>query len=176
MARLKIDERFLTEEESHMNRIFVAALLAMIAVTTAFGQDERADKNKVIVRRIFTDILSQGKFEVAAEIYAKDFVNHGTIKDLGFDESEAVDHGWRAAFPDLKLTVEREMAEGDFVTVLWRGRGTNTGSGNGLNATGKIAEGRGISIFRIVDGRIKEEWTETSQLVILRQLGLFPGR
>jgi len=128
------------------------------------------------VRRIFTDILSQGRFEVASEIYAKDFVNHEATRDLGLDESQAVDHGWRAAFPDLELTVEREIAEGDFVTVVWRGRGTNTGRGNGLDATGKAAEGRGISIFRIVDGRIKEEWTETSQLLILRQLGLFPGR
>ena len=128
------------------------------------------------MRRIFTDILSQGRFEVASEIYAKDFVNHEATRDLGLDESQAVDHGWRAAFPDLELTVEREIAEGDFVTVVWRGRGTNTGRGNGLDATGKAAEGRGISIFRIVDGRIKEEWTETSQLLILRQLGLFPGR
>jgi predicted ester cyclase len=159
-----------------MNRILVAALLTILAVTAAFGQDERGEKNKAIVRRVFTEILSQGKFEVAAEIYAKDFVNHETTKDLGFDESQAVDHGWRAAFPDLDLTVEREMAEGDFVTVLWKGVGTNTGSGNGLNATGKKANGRGISIFRVVDGRIKEEWTETSQLLILRQLGLFPGR
>ena len=159
-----------------MNQIFVAAALAMFAVTPAVGKDLRADKNKAVVRRVFTEILSQGKFDVAAEIYAKDFVNHETTKDLNFDESQAVDHGWRAAFPDLELTVEREIAEGDFVTVLWRGRGTNTGSGNGLNATGKRAEGRGISIFRVVDGRIKEEWTETSQLLILRQLGLFPGR
>ena len=159
-----------------MNRIFVAAVVAILAVTPAFGKDRRADKNKAIVRRIFIDILSQGKFEVAAEIYAKDFVNHGTTKDVGFDESQAVDHGWRAAFPDLEMTVEREIAEGDFVTVLWRGRGTNTGSGNGLNATGKKTEGRGISIFRVVDGRVKEEWTEYSQLLILRQLGLFPGR
>jgi len=158
-----------------MNRILVAAVVAIVAVTPVFGKDQRADKNKAIVRRIFTDILSQGRFEVAAEIYAKDFVNHG-VKDLGFDESQAVDRGWRAAFPDLETIVEREIAEGDFVTVLWRGRGTNTGSGNGLNATGKKAEGRGISIFRVVDGRIKEEWTETSELLILRQLGLFPGR
>src|ERR1700733_7205105 len=159
-----------------MNRIFVAALLAILAVTAALGQDDRAEKNKATVRRVFTDILSQGKFEVAAEIYAKDFVNHEPVKDLGFDESQAVDRGWRAAFPDLEVTIEREIAEGDFVTVLWRGRGTNTGIGNGLNATGKKAEGRGISVFRVVDGRIKEEWTETSQLLILRQLGLFPGR
>jgi len=159
-----------------MNRILVAAVLATLAVTPGVGKDRRADRNKAVVRRVFTDILSQGKFEVAAEIYAKDFVNHEATKDLNFDESEAVDHGWRAAFPDLELTVEREIAEDDFVTVLWSGRGTNTGSGNGLNATGKRAEGRGISIFRVVDGRIKEEWTETSQLLILRQLGLFPGR
>ena len=159
-----------------MNRIFVAAVLAIFAVTASFGKAESADKNKAVVRRIFADILSQGKFEVASEIYAKDFVNHGTTKDLGLDESEAVDHGWRAAFPDLEVTVEREIAEGDFVTVLWRGRGTNTGSGNGLNATGKKTEGRGISIFRVMDGRVKEEWTEYSQLLILRQLGLFPGR
>jgi hypothetical protein len=93
-----------------MNRILVAAVLAILAITPAFSKDLRADKNKAIVRRVFTDILSQGRFEVAAEIYAKDFVNHETTKDLGFDESEAVDRGWRAAFPDLELTVEREIA------------------------------------------------------------------
>lgn len=157
-----------------MNRMVAAAALAILMVTASFAKDRQAERNKAIVRRVFTDILTQGKFEVAAEIYAKDYVNHETTKDLGFDESEAVDHGWRAAFPDLELTVEREIAEGDFVTVLWRGRGTNTGSGNGLPATGKKTEGRGISIFRVVDGKITEEWTETSQLVILRQLGLAP--
>ena len=159
-----------------MNRIIATTGLAILMATASAAQDQRADRNKAVVRKVFTDILSQGKFEVADEIYAKDFVNHDTAKDLNFDESEAIDHGWRAAFPDLELTVEREIAEDDFVTVLWRGRGTNTGSGNGLNATGKRAEGRGISIFHVVDGRIKEEWTETSQLLILRQLGLFPGR
>lgn len=159
-----------------MNHVFVAGVLMILAVTPAFGQDLRADKNKTVVRRVFTDILSQGKFEVAPEIYAKDFVNHDSSKDLTFDESEAVDHGWRAAFPDLELTIEKEISDGDFVTVLWRGRGTNTGTGNGLAATGKKTDGRGISIFRVVDGKIKEEWTETSQLLILRQLGLFPPR
>jgi predicted ester cyclase len=159
-----------------MNRIFAAAVLVFLAVTATFGQDQRAEKNKALVRRVFTDILSQGKYELASEILAKDFVNHGTTKDLAFDENLADVRGWRAAFPDLEVTVEREIAEGDFVTVLWRGVGTNTGSGNGLNATGKKADGRGISIFRVADGRVKEEWTEYSQLLILRQLGLFPAQ
>jgi predicted ester cyclase len=160
-----------------MNRIFVAAVLATLAVTaSAFGKDEGVEKNNTIVRRVFTEIFSQGKYQVLAELYARDFVNHGTAKAMGFDENQADIQGWRAAFPDLELIVEREIAEGDLVTVMWRGRGTNTGSGNGLNATGKKAEGRGISIFRVVDGKIKEEWTEYSELFLMRQLGLFPGR
>jgi predicted ester cyclase len=159
-----------------MNRILVAATLAALAVTATFGKPDRAEQNKEVVRKVFTDILSQGKFELAPEIYAKDFVNHGATKDIGLDESQAGDRGWRAAFPDLQMTIEQEIAQGDFVTVLWRGRGTNTGAGNGLNATGKKADGRGISIFRVADGKIKEEWTEYSGVLILQQLGLMPVR
>lgn len=74
-----------------MNRIFVAATALAVTVTPAFGKDLRAEKNKAVVRRVFTDILSQAKFEVAAEIYARDYVNHEPTRDLGFDESEAVE-------------------------------------------------------------------------------------
>src|SRR5580704_14426188 len=73
------------KKELHMYRILIAAVVAIVAVTPVFGKDLRADKNKAIVRRIFTDILSQGRFEVAPEIYAKDFVNHETTRDLGID-------------------------------------------------------------------------------------------
>jgi predicted ester cyclase len=159
-----------------MNRIIIATGVAILLVTASFAQDQHSENNKAIVRKVFIDILSQGKFEVASEVFAKDFVNHGTTKDIGLDEDQANNHGWRTAFPDLEITIDREIAEGDFVTVLWRARGTNTGSGNGLNATGKKTEGRGISVFRVVDGRIEEEWTEFSQLLILRQMGLLPGR
>jgi steroid delta-isomerase-like uncharacterized protein len=161
---------------SKMKRVIATSGLAVLMVTASLAQDQHADRNKAVVRKVFIDILSQGKYDVAAEIYAKDFVNHDTTKDLGVEEDQTNNRGWRAAFPDLEITVEREIAEGDFVTVLWRAKGTNTGSGNGLNATGKKTEGRGISVFRLADGKMKEEWTEFSQLLILRQLGLLPGR
>lgn len=158
-----------------MTPIVATTGLAILVMTASFAQDRQADKNKAVVRRVFTDILSQGRFEAAAGIYDKDFVNHDTNKDLGVEEDQANNRGWRAAFPDLEIEVEREVAEGDFVTVLWNARGTNTGSGNGLNATGKKTEGRGISVFRLADGKVKEEWTEFSQLLVLRQLGLLPA-
>jgi predicted ester cyclase len=160
-----------------MKRMLVTTALAMAAVMAPLGRAERtSERNKAVVRRVFTEILSEGKFDVGAEIYAKEYVNHGTTKDIGFAASQASDRGWRAAFPDLEMTVEKEIADGEFVTVLWRGRGTNTGNGNGLNATGKKVDGRGISIFRVVDGKIEEEWTEYSGLLILQQLGLYPTR
>ena len=157
-----------------MDRILVIAAIAIIAISPSVAKDQKAENNKAIVRKVFLDILSQGKYEVTEEIYAQDFVNHGTTKDLGRDADEANNRGWRAAFPDLDLNVKREIAEGDFVTVLWEAQGTNTGNGNGLSATGKKTQGRGISVFRVVNGKIKEEWTEFSQLLVLQQLGLVP--
>ena len=56
--------------------------------------------------------------------------------------------------------------------VYWVARGTNTGTGNGLPATGKKVEQSGITIWRIVDGKIKEEWSAFDQLSMMKQLGL----
>jgi steroid delta-isomerase-like uncharacterized protein len=72
------------------------------------------------------------------------------------------------------MTVLQEIAEGDLVTVLWTGTGTNTGEGNGLPATGKSGRIRGITIWRIVNGKITEEWSEFDQHSIMEQLGLAP--
>jgi predicted ester cyclase len=74
------------------------------------------------------------------------------------------------------MTVDKIVAEGDLVVVRFIGEGTNTGSGNGLPATGKHLRAAGITIFRIVDGKIKEEWTSFDQMDLLMQLGLMPAR
>lgn len=131
-------------------------------------------RNKAVAHRVFDEILSQGKFEVADQIYAKNFVNHGLTRDADLKEDQDAARGWRQAFPDLKMTVVQEIAEGDMVTVLWTGTGTNTGQGNGLPATGKSGTVRGITIWRIVNGKITEEWSEFDQLRIMVQLGLVP--
>jgi steroid delta-isomerase-like uncharacterized protein len=162
------------KEDSQMNRILGIAAIVVFVASPSFAKDQKTEHNKAIVRKVFVDILSQGKYEVTDQIYAQDFINHGATKDIGRDADEGNNRGWRAAFPDLNLNVKKEIAEGDFVTVLWEARGTNTGTGNGLNATGKMTQGRGISVFRVADGKIEEEWTEFSQLLVLQQLGLAP--
>ena len=131
-------------------------------------------RNKEVASRVVTEILSGGNFELSNELYASDFVNHGQTRDIGLAEDQAAARGWKSAFPDMVMTPDKLVAEGDLVTVLWSARGTNTGSGNGLPATGKALSGRGITIWRIVDGRITEEWSAFDRLSIMQQLGLIP--
>ena len=149
--------------------IFLVSLVSLPALASNLQAE-----NKAVARRVFDEIFNQGKFEVADQIYAKDFVNHGRTRDIGLTEDQAAARGWKQAFPDLKMTVVQEIAEGNLVTVLWTGTGTNTAEGNGLPATGKSGQLRGITIWRIVNGKITEEWSEFDQLSILKQLGLVP--
>ena len=132
------------------------------------------EKNKAVARRVLDEILTQGTFAVANELYAPDFVNHGLKTSIGLKEDQAAARRWRDGFPDLKMTVEFMVAEDDLVTVLWTASGTNTGSWNGLPPTGKGGELRGITIWRIVDGKIREEWSAFDRLRIMQELGLIP--
>jgi steroid delta-isomerase-like uncharacterized protein len=134
------------------------------------------EENKAIARRAFEEILSQGHFELAEQLYAKDFVNHGIHRDASLEEDQAALKGWHQAFSDIAIVPEKLIAEGDLVSIYWIARGTNTGTGNGLPATGKKAELSGITIWRIVDGKIKEEWSAFDQLSMMQQLGLLPTK
>jgi len=134
------------------------------------------EQNKAIARRAFEEILSGGRFELAAQLYAKDFLNHGIHRDASLEEDQAALKGWHQAFSDISIVPEKLIAEGDLVTIYWIARGTNTGTGNGLPATGKKAELAGITIWRIVDGKIKEEWSAFDQLSMMQQLGLLPQK
>jgi len=163
VARIKAHSVFFT----------LIALLFAISPASAAPRPE-LEKNKAVARRVFDEIFNQGKFEVADEIYAKDFVNHGVHRDVGLKEDQDAARGWKLAFPDGKMTVLKEIAEGDLVTVLYTGTGTNTGEGNGLPATGKQIEARGITIWRIVNGKITEEWSEFDRLGIMKDLRLLP--
>ena len=146
-------------------------LLASIAYASSLQE-----QNKAIARRAFEEILSKGRFELAEQLYAKDFVNHGIHLNASLEEDQAALKGWHQAFPDISIVPEKLIAEGDLVTVYWIARGTNTGTGNGLRATGKKAEMAGITIWRIVNGKIKEEWSAFDQLSLMQQLGLLPAQ
>ena len=147
-----------------------------LLVTGLLFASSLPEQNKAIARRAFEEILSKGDFELAKQLYAKDFVNHGIHRDASLEEDQVALKSWHQAFPDVVISPEKLIAEDDLVTIYWIARGTNTGTGNGLPATGKKAELSGITIWRIVDGKIKEEWSAFDQLSMMQQLGLLPPR
>ena len=153
-------------------RIATAVYLALLLIGGQLFGATLQEQNKAIARRAFEEILSRGRFELAEQLYAKDFVNHGIHSNASLVEDQTALKGWHAAFPDVVIVPEKLIAEDDLVTIYWIARGTNTGTGNGLPATGKKAELAGITIWRIVDGKIKEEWSAFDQLSMMRQLGL----
>ena len=147
-------------------RLMATILLAL--VTLPCLADE-AEVNKALARRVYEDGLSRGIFTVP---YTEDFVGHGGSSTFTHEDGMKEAKGWRSAFPDLAVNVDLMVAEGDLVAVRWTARGTNTGTGNGIPATGRKVQVSGTAIFRFVDGRIAEEWTSANTLGLLKQLGL----
>ena len=78
------------------------------------------------------------------------------------------------AFPDLVVTVEDQIAEGDRVVTRWTARGTHGGEFLGIPPTGKEFTFKGVDIVRIVDGKIVEGWDVPDLFGLMRQLGLIP--
>ena len=157
-----------------MRLIRIVSACSLLIAGSLFASSLQ-EQNKAIAKRAFEELLSQGRYELAEQLYAKDFVNHGIHRDIGLDEDQTALKGWHQAFPDIAIIPEKLIAEGDLVTIYWIARGTNTGTGNGLPATSKKAELAGITIWRIVDGKIKEEWSAFDQLSMMQQLGLLPA-
>jgi steroid delta-isomerase-like uncharacterized protein len=127
------------------------------------------EQNKAIARRVFEEIFNQGKFEVANQIYAPDFINHGLHRDASLAEDQAAAQWEKQALPDLRMSVQMMVAERDLVTVLWLARGTNTHAAGWLPATGAKVELRGVTIWRIASGKIHEEWSAFDMLRVVRQ-------
>ena len=118
------------------------------------------EQNRALVRRVFEEVWNQGKLEVADEIYAADYVlrNPGVAEVRGIEALKELVTAYRAAFPDLRYTVEDLIAEGDKVAARWKVEGTHRGEMMGIPPTGKQAAVTGMSMVRIVGGKMVEDF------------------
>ena len=133
-------------------------------------------EGEALVSRFFEEFCNGRRAEVADEIIAEDYVAHGPQSPpaegpdgvrvrVGLYQ-DAVDGHW---------DVQELMSTGDDrVVARWIGRGTHRGELMGLEPTGKPIEVEAISVFRIADGKIAEEWTVWDALGLLQQVGAVP--
>jgi predicted ester cyclase len=81
----------------------------------------------------------------------------------------------RGAFPDARVTVEDQIAEGDKVVDRWTATGTPTGDLMSVPPTGRRIEVSGITISRFAGGKIVEDWYQGDDLGMMQQLGVIPS-
>jgi len=81
---------------------------------------------------------------------------------------------FRSAFPDLNVTTEDIVADGDRVVSRWTARGTHQGELMGIAPTGNRVTIKGIDVLRTAEGRIVERWAQSNDLELMQQLGVVP--
>jgi ketosteroid isomerase-like protein len=133
-------------------------------------------ESEALVRRFFEEFCNGRRAEVADEIVAADFVAHGPqappadgpdgVKARVGLYQDAVAGQW---------DVQEIFSCGDRVIARWVGRGSHQGELMGLEPTGRPIEVDAISIFRISDGKIAEEWTVWDALGLMQQVGAVPA-
>ena len=140
------------------------------------------EENKAIVQRFIQELWNDRNLQVADEIFATDCVTHqlrsGAEIVAAPRAAEAIKKHiseWLAGFPDLHFTVEQMIAEADRVVTQSVMQGTHEGTWLGIPPTGKRVLIRMMTIHRISNGRIAEDWVLVESLGFFQQLGLIPA-
>ena len=136
-----------------------------------------SEDRKALVRRFFDEAINKANFESAEKLLAADYVEHPQlpVASTGFSGFKEFVEMLSIAFPDLHVTIEDMVAEGDKVVVRLSISGTHKSTFLGsIPPTGKHVTWRGIDIIRIADGRIVERWGERDLLGLMQQLGVLP--
>lgn len=135
-----------------------------------------SEQNKAIVRRALEEVYSRGDLDLVDDLVAEDFVAHSSGPDLrGREAIKQYVRSLREAFPDLHMTIDDQVAEGDKVVTRWTATGTHLGPYQKVPPTGRRGSMSGIDIDYVIDGKTVECWTISEELSLLRQLGIIPA-
>lgn len=134
-------------------------------------------ENKAVVERWFDEVWNEGNEQSLRELLAPTAIIHNlpVEKTLVNDSQAALTamvRQFRGAFPDLRISVDEAIAEGDRVVARCTVRGTHSGDTLGMPATGQRVQFDGISIARIENGQIVEGWNNFDFLAMFTQLGV----
>jgi predicted ester cyclase len=114
--------------------------------------------NKQLVRSYYEEVFNTGNVDPIADYVSEDYVevHDNTRHPIGIDGARAHVLGVRETYPDLRLTVDRQISEGEWVVTLGTMRGTHLGEWQGIPPTGETIEVTFVNVDRVVDRRIVE--------------------
>jgi hypothetical protein len=149
------------------NRIISLPLALIVVVSVAISgcdtadADQALDRNKELVRYMNAEVWNKANVDAIDELFTPDFVLHflpDGSEARGVTGLRQHVRDLHDAFPDWSEDIKLIVAERDLVVIHYVSRGTNQGQWLGEPPTGRSVQVNEISIFRIVDGRISEQW------------------
>jgi steroid delta-isomerase-like uncharacterized protein len=134
------------------------------------------EENKEFLARSLEALFNEKRVDDADEFYAADYVDHSPFpgQPPGLEGAKKKWSMYIAAIPDLRATVEDMVAEREEVAVRWTVEGTHRGELLGIPPTGRHARITGISIYRLTEGKIAEQFERWDRLDLMQQLGVIP--
>ena len=139
------------------------------------------DANRALARLLYEEVFGRGHLDAADAILAGDCLSHGpgVPAATGTEGIKRQAMFLRAAIPDLRVTLNEQVAEGDRVASHWTGSGTHSGPlmmpAGAVSPTGRRIAFDEIRIDRCAGGRIVESWFIPDRLGLWQQLGLLPA-
>lgn len=132
--------------------------------------------NREIVRRYYDRVYNSRELDALEDVLAPAFVSSGP-GGAGMDRAAhiAALRSSLAALPDLRLTIEEQIAEGDAVVTRWSATAHHEGTLFGIPPTGRAVSASAVHIHHLKDGRLIDQWEQFDTLGMLRQLGVLPG-
>ena len=135
-------------------------------------ESTQIEKNKVIYRRFIQEIFNEGRLDKLTELVSPDYVLRAAPPGTpsGQEAIKQIVTMFRTAFPDLKITIEHLIGEGDTLAARSVTEGTHQGTIFGIHATGKAIKMPGLTMVRIANGKLQESWVRNDVLGLMNQL------
>lgn len=132
------------------------------------------EANKALVRRYIEEMVNAGSVEGAEEVFDPCVAElmDGKRYEVGIAGMKEHILGVRQTYPDLHLTIDLQIAEGEWVATCITARGTHLGEWLGIKPTGKVLEYTGVNVDRIVNGRLVEHGGAANMLGPMLEAGL----
>jgi steroid delta-isomerase-like uncharacterized protein len=134
------------------------------------------EQNKANDRRFVEEVWSQGNMAAVDEVLADNYILHDPSSTIhgaeGFKQFVSM---FRTAFPDLQMTIEDQITDGEKLVRRFKVRGTHKGALQGIPPTGKQVTVTGILISHYGNGKLEEDWSNFDALGMLQQLGVIPS-
>jgi steroid delta-isomerase-like uncharacterized protein len=136
------------------------------------------EHNKALARQLVEEVFNRGNLRVVDELLAPDFVEREVLPPgipSGREGVKQLTAMFRGAFPDLKVSIDDIIAEGDRVVIRLTWTGTQRGEFMGIPPTGKPVSFGVIDILRFASGKCVEHWGQMDSMGLMMQLGAIPA-